>query len=519
MKLKHITTRLIYGALAVLLPVACSLDYEPVGIYSELTEKKTDTGEEVVFKDKQAVESFMVTIYNQMRDRQEHWYVDLLLIADAHSDNAYAGTTGAEVVPFENNSIEGSNSVLKRDWDRYLEDVGRANRLICNVDSVKDASFTTAEREKYKAEGKIFRAMIYFDMVRLWGRVPVITTVAGAITSETIEEVYPQYFPSQQEENEVYQQIEKDLLEALQYAPENNPADKTLFTKSVARTLLAKIYAEKPIRDYEKVIKFCDEVTADGFSLVNDFTDLFGVKLSDESLPPASTNLAIDAKRRNTSESILEAHFAAGSGNWCTWMFGRNTANWDENFTWGKWVTPSRDLIKAFNDEGDEIRFKESVVYYECTWSYYYPSGNYPFVYKCRSSYSSIIKYRYADVLLLKAEALIMKESPDLESAAQLIDQIRQRVGLDKLSNAVRTNKESMINALLKERRLELAFEGQRWFDLCRLDKVEEVMNTVYAKDTGRKPQVYAFDKNSYKLAIPQGAIDQNENLTQNPGY
>ena len=62
-----------------------------------------------------------------MRDRQEHWYVDLLLISDSHSDNAYAGTTGAEVVPFENNSIEGSNSVLERDWNRYLEDIARAN--------------------------------------------------------------------------------------------------------------------------------------------------------------------------------------------------------------------------------------------------------------------------------------------------------------------------------------------------------------------------------------------------------
>ncbi len=104
-----------------------------------------------------------------MRDRQEHWYVDLLLIADSHSDNAYAGTTGAEVVPFENNSIEGSNSVLERDWNRYLEDMARANKLICNIDLVKDNSLTTAERAQYKAEAEIFRAMIMFDMVRLWG--------------------------------------------------------------------------------------------------------------------------------------------------------------------------------------------------------------------------------------------------------------------------------------------------------------------------------------------------------------
>ena len=68
--------------------------------------------------------------------------------------------------------------MLERDWNRYLEDVARANKLICNIDLVTDNSLTTAERAQYKAEAKIFRAMVMFDMVRLWGDFPVITTVA-----------------------------------------------------------------------------------------------------------------------------------------------------------------------------------------------------------------------------------------------------------------------------------------------------------------------------------------------------
>lgn len=76
-----------------------------------------------------------------------------------------------------------------------------------------------------------------------------------------------------------------------------------------------------------------------------------------------------------------------------------------------------------------------------------------------------------------------------------------------------------MLTALLKERRLELAFEGQRWYDLVRLGKVEEVMNAVFAKDSGRKALAYPFNSNSYKLPIPQAVIDQNPNLVQNPGY
>lgn len=487
---------------------SCSLDYNPKDTYSDVTEGVKDKDKEVAFKDKDAVLNHRASLYKLMRDRQEHWYLDLLLIADSHADNAYAGTTGAEVVPFENNSIEGSNSVIDRDWSRYLEDVAAANKLICNIDEVDDPKLTKDEREQYKAEALILRGMIYFDMVRIWGSVPVITTVAGDITSETIGEVYDEYFPSQSSEIEVYRQIEQDLLAALVSAPNTDPANKTLFTKSVAKAILAKVYAEKPLRDYAKVVQYCNELEADGFALESDFSNLFGM------------NEAItDAKMRNTKESILEIQYFPGNGNWCTWMFGRDLINWNSNFTWAKWITPSRDLIKLFTNEGDKVRYEESIVYYKTAWSNYYPSDNYPFMYKCRSAYSSIIKYRYADILLLKAEALIMSDTPNLGAAADIIDLIRTRAKLPKLKAADKQGKEALLNALLKERRMELAFEGQRWFDLVRLDKVEEVMNAVFTKDSGRKSLVYAFDENSYRLPIPQNVIDENEKIIQNPGY
>lgn len=506
MKRKYLYPGLV-GVFALVLQ-ACSLDYNPVDAYSDVTEGIDEEGKEVVFKDKQAVVNHVQSFYKRLRDNQEHAYLDLMLIAESHSDNAYAGAPNAEVLPFENNSIEGSNSVIDRDWSRYLADVAAANKLICNIDAVTDQALTSDERAQFTAEAKIYRAMVYFDMVRLWGRVPVITTVAGDITSETIEEVYPQYFPYQNSEEEVYQQIEQDLLDAIKDAPGFKAGDKTILSKTVAKALLAKVYAEKPLRDYAKVIQYADQVAADGCGLVEDYSDLFGMN---------ETNT--DVKMRNTKESILEIQYFPGNGNWVTWMFGRDLINWNANFSWTKWVTPSRDLIAQFTNEGDQVRFKESIVYYKCDWSNYYPKDNYPFMYKCRSAYSSIIKYRYADVLLLKAEALIMKESPDLAAAAAIIDQVRQRAGLAKLSSSVKGNQASMLEALLKERRLELAFEGQRWFDLVRLDKVESVMNAVFAKDPGRKAMKYAFGPDSYRLPIPQAAIDQNPNLVQNPGY
>ncbi|MDR2293500.1 MAG: RagB/SusD family nutrient uptake outer membrane protein [Prevotellaceae bacterium] len=513
MKIKNI---FLFFSLAICI-VSCSLDYNPVDSYSDVTEGVDSTGQEVVFKDKAAVLLHVQSLYNRLRNEQEHWYLDILLVAESHSDNAYAGTTGAEVIPYETNSIEGSNSVMARDWNQHMVSVALANTLILNIDDVNDPLLTAAEKNEYKAVGKIFRALVYFDMVRLWGSVPVITTIAPDITSETIGDVYADYFPPQNTELEVYKQIEKDLTEALEYAPNNSPADKTILSKSVARALLAKVYAEKPLRDYDKVIQYCDELTSDGFDLIADFSDLFGVILQNPGDPPSQGNQAVNPKQRNTQEAVLELQYFTGSGNWVTWMLGRQLDNWTFYFTWAKWITPSRDLIKAFQTAGDTKRFEESVVYYECEWSNYYPANNYPFMYKCRSGFSNIIKLRYADILLLKAEALIMKG--DFPGAAAIINRIRNRAGLADLPSSTTANKDAILDAYLKERRLELAFEGQRWFDLVRLDKVETIMNAVYDKDPGRKPQVYLFDKDSYRLPIPQDAIDSNPNLIQNPGY
>src|SRR5690606_8743802 len=111
---------------------SCSLVRDPLESYSDVSEGESQSGQQIVFKDRASVDNYLNSLYQQLRDRQEHWYLDLLLIAESHADNAYAGTTGAEVVPFENNSIEGSNSVIDRDWSRYLEAI--AHPCACAID-------------------------------------------------------------------------------------------------------------------------------------------------------------------------------------------------------------------------------------------------------------------------------------------------------------------------------------------------------------------------------------------------
>lgn len=102
--------------------------------YSEITNGTPSDTTQILLKDRDAAVSQRQVLYQLLRTRQEHWYLDLELIAETHSDNAYAGTTGAEVVPFENNNVDASNPNLERDWNRYLEDIAQSNVLINGLD-------------------------------------------------------------------------------------------------------------------------------------------------------------------------------------------------------------------------------------------------------------------------------------------------------------------------------------------------------------------------------------------------
>ena len=496
----------IFSIAALSLMSACSLDREPLSDQSELNlgSSNPDDSVRIKFKDRAAIYAVYNDLYNVMRDRQEHWYLDYLLFGESRTDNAYAGTTGAEVVPVETNALDASNPDIARDWDRYLEDIAKANVVITNIDNVPDPAFAESERQQWKAEAKIFRGMMIFDLAHWFGNIPLNLTEAPDITAANIEEVYPIYFPKPVTQDSAYKQVIADLTEAIPYAPALNSGDKTRLSKTVAYALLAKLYAE--LGEWDKVLEYCDKVFADGIRLEPNFADLWGF---DEDKK--------DAVLRNSVEVILEMQYPTGSGNWVTWMFGRDMADPESNFTWAKWITPSRDLINAFDKEGDMVRKNQTIVYDACNWSNYYPANNYPFMYKCRSAYNSVIKLRGADIQLLKAEALAHKG--DLASAAELVNEIRARVNLPALDIAKTGSEDAMLNSILNERRLELALEGQRLFDLIRFGKLMEIMNTIDSRDEGRIRQARPFVPEHRLMPIPQTALDKNANLVQNPGY
>lgn len=502
---KYVIITMLAGVSAL---AGCGLDYEPISNPSELTEGALTNEQSLVLKDKAAAEGQLNKLYKLMRDRQEHLYVDNRLIGDSHTDNAYAGTTGNEVVPVECNTIDASFTDLKRDWNRYLEDISSANQLIVGSEQLFNKGLLTeTEYHSMKAQGEVFRALMMFRMARLWGGFPLITTIAKTITYDNIDEVYPLYYPARTPVEDCYKQIVADLEDAERYAPDISSTDRTLFSKTAAQALLVKVYAEKPIQNYDKVIEYANKVReTPGVFLEPDYGTLFEYNEATR-----------DCAKRNTSEGILEVQFKPGSGNWETWMYGKQLDDPEQSWSWAKWITPSRDIIKAFEQENDVVRMNQSIVYYTVGWSNYYPASHYPFMYKVRSSFSNEYVLRLADIMLLEAEAYAYKG--ELQKSADIVDLIRQRVKLPALTAEKKSTKDAMIEAVLHERRLELAFEGERWFDLCRNNKVEQYLNNLNSRDSGRLPLQRQYTAESYLMPIPQSAIDQNSNLKQNPGY
>lgn len=494
-------------ALLFLLP-SCELDLYPETGYNEGNVKVESQGkeEESPIQTRSDIQGLRNSIYSSWtRDIQEKGYMDWLVYSECRADNAYCGNMGTgEIVAIEANRQDGENKNVVRDWDWYLGQIGHTNDIICNIDRVRkaDPSMTDAEYGQWLSEAYCWRAWNLFQMSYIYGDIPMVETIPPAINAENIEEVYADYFPARTPVKEIYEKLAKNLEFAAEHAPDMDPANKGVFTKAFALGMLARIYAEAPIRDWGKVDDCCRKIEGMGYTLVDDYGSLWGYDDHDAF--------------RNSSESIFEVPFSKAHGNWVYMMFHRNAYDKMSSYSWVKWITPSRDLIAAYDKEGDTERKNGCIVFDECIWSDYYPNTQYAFMHKVPTNATSIILMRLGEIYLLHAEALANKG--DLKGAADYVNKIRQRAGLKPI--AVPASAADAIDAVLHERRLELAFEGFRFYDLARygLEKVKDIHDKMPSKDShwqSRQP----LSEETLVMPIPQTALEVNPSLTQNPGY
>jgi starch-binding outer membrane protein, SusD/RagB family len=494
MKFKHISLCIIL--LAALSSCEDFLDLKPI----------SSSTAENAYSSASDAEAALIGIYDSFS--QEYYIWDNVIFNDVISDNHYSGGDDLNIYAVEDLKIVPTNGRLFNNWSQMYNAILKANTVLQKVPLINDSKLDEGNRRaQILGEASFLRAFHYYNLVKMFGGVPLITSPSSS-TDPGVTQV------SRSTEAEVYAQIIADL----EFAVDNRlpdsygdvTIDKARATKAAAYALLAKAYAQQsePGRDYNKVLEYCNEVinSPSGYTLLDNFADLF------------------DGAHYNNAESIMEVQFIDGSATEGNWGPGLLLPPTITNDSWRKFITPSHSLVDAFDAEGDTERKNATILMEEAPWSDEFWSlavnGTIPFAYKWKSSNSGRSGnrqyiFRLADIILLKAEAL--NELGQLEAARTALNSVRTRAGLGATPA---TDRDEMKTAILNERRLELAQEAQRWDDLKRNGVAVEVMNNLVEIDlrTGN-PKVYNMTVEKQLMPIPQAERNRNKNLGQNPGY
>lgn len=485
---KSINLKIIFSFSCIILLASCSniLDTEPI---TDRTYEQSG----VPLPNAAAAEEAMKSCNGSFGI--EYWQFDYFFLGDAGSDVAYAGGDGEAFFQIDEYRIIATDYVVARDWNWLNDFVKRCNLVLNYVNDVPD--LPQARKDEMIGEASLIRALTRFQAVQTWGDFPLVTEYVYTINNENFSTVYPSLYPTRKPIEEVYAAIIADCEVALAKAPD--ASFKYRANKNAANALLAKVYATKPNPDWSKVIQYSNAVIAGGYTLMTTYDHLF------------------DGNHEGNVEAIWEINGEGQGSNinaWCTNVFlGQN---------WKKFNTPSHTLNNAFLANNDTKRRLATIKRFPTTFAdpYWTSYIQFPYPWKMRKTdgTQNFYIFRLADIILLKAEALA--HTGDLTGAMTLVNQIRSRVTLPNVSPA--TSENDAINKILNERFLELAHEGHRWFDLKREGKSIEVLSQqTYTSGGIEVPLPYAatIDSKDLLWPIPQGVLDVNPNLTQNPGY
>ncbi len=476
--------------------ISCNsfLDRDPLDQLSENTFYKT------------AEDANLATLSMYSAFHGVNWHGKNWMILEIPSDNSTTGGNDPDFSPIDNFTISPDNGPNVEFWTEHFKLITLANQVINKVPAIK---MDEKIKSNYIAEARFLRAFAYFDLVRIYGEVPIIKVVPDINTDVKVK-------------RDPVADVYNFLIEDLKFGVDNLPLTRTTSelgraTADAANSVLAKVYLT--LGKYDQCMAICRDIIASKrYKLVS-----------------VENNWLRDVSDNN-AESILQLQYVGcksiGNGNALQAFF----APWGQGITknsdgWGSQIPTS----PAVDNPGTTIKDVFTEKDKRKVWTFMAPLDHYAsinaedggYTYPAKGASRSginIKKYiigsgadvcfmstpqnyhviRYADVLLMLAEASTVKGggnsvSPDVVAA---FNEVRTRAGLDVVSATTTTG-------VFDERRREFAFENQRWFDLLRTGKIQELMQLH-----GKQMQPY------HKLfPIPSQEIAINPNLTQNEGY
>jgi len=381
---------------------------------------------------------------------------DFVILLDLSSDNTEHTGTFTDLLDVDHNAIRADNVTIYDLWAALYDGINRVNQLILKVPGISGIS--DDERNEILGEAYFLRALHYHNLVKLFGGVPLrlvpVTNQSDAaqITRSAVPDVYTQ--------------ILADLAQAEQLI--TNTDNTRQATVGAVKALEARVYLYQ--KDWPHAQAAAEAVEGMSYDLASRYGDLF------------------DANGADTPEDIFRVLFTLQQPNNLGYYYFSSDLG-------GRFeVGPTANLIAAFPQ--NDARLAWSIAYQEDGTAYgtKYPTvlgGEQPHV------------IRFGEVILIRAEALARQGQ--LSEAVTEYNRIKVRAGLDPdvLGVDVHTQAD-VVAAILAQRRLELAFEGDRWPDLVR---------------NGLAEQVLGIPTNATLYPIPQQEIDVTPHLVQNPGY
>ncbi|WP_114782820.1 RagB/SusD family nutrient uptake outer membrane protein [Botryobacter ruber] len=426
------------------------------------------------------------------------WTTDIM--AGNSIVGAGGGDDGRETQDMANFVTATDNPGVLDLWRGPWPGILRANLVLQKVPAM---NINEDLKNRIIGEAKFLRAHYYFLLVRLFGDVPIYTEP---------QDINGDIRPARRPAADVYQLIIEDLTDAKDLLPrkeEYSGANIGRASKGAAAGMLAKVYLT--LGQWQKTVDMANEVEALGYALNERYEQNF------------------DPMQENSVESLFEVQYQ-GKTSFDFWG-NDNQASWVSTFTGPRnanmvaggygWNQPTQEFVNAY-EPGDAR--KEATVLYEGGPAF---DGQ-----EYRSSYSAtgynLRKFlvaktvspaydtnplnfpilRYADVLLMKAEAL--NELGRTEEAEEPLNKVRERANLAPVDNL---SQGEFREKVLHERRMELAFEGHRWFDLIRVNDGQ------YGIDFLRSIGKTNASAKHLLFPIPQKERDTNPNLSQNTGY